>query len=587
MTYAGNPSLASETKERICTTYNQTLDLAKQGRGQEAALGCDFILKMDPLYSPARELQSALSSGTDVSQMQPVEVAAAQPVAVGAAVVDSVAEAVPMAEAITAEPIAAEPVAMPLDAAPMAEALPVEASPLAAVVVDEPAATAPSGPAESGDRIAELLAEGQQSFDQQSYQDAIDVWSRIFLIDIDHTEAAERIDLARKLKDESERQVDELFHEANAHRDAGRIEEARAAYQRLLDVQPSHLAAAEALERLDSAPAQIDAAPAEGEFEEAQPHDMPPLPDDDFGEDTFDGEFAEPSGVWDPEASTGTGRAAPPASAKVMPPKAQKKGRSFGLIGGLALVGLLAAAFLLWQNKDRLFPNSDPVVEAPAPVLAGPVERAMKLHLRGDTEAAIEVLRGISEEDADYDRAQQQLALWDAEAKEPEPEVEAPDEAQLARRGELIETARSAYDNKEYLRAAKAFATANRIAPLEGPEGDLLRDASRQVRPIRQHLEFFRQKEWERLLPSLWRLREQDPANKDVLRLLIDSHFNLGIRQLQRNDPQAAGELLKEAAQLDRADAQVARVKAFCDAYQARRRDPLYTTFVKQLQFRR
>ena len=50
--------------------------------------------------------------------------------------------------------------------------------------------TLSAAPPESlgGDRISQLLAEGQRAFDAERYQDAIDCWSRIFLIEIDHDE---------------------------------------------------------------------------------------------------------------------------------------------------------------------------------------------------------------------------------------------------------------------------------------------------------------------------------------------------------------------------------------------------------------
>jgi hypothetical protein len=43
--------------------------------------------------------------------------------------------------------------------------------------------------ASSHQRIDELLAEGQASFERSEHQAAIDAWSRIFLIDIDHDAA--------------------------------------------------------------------------------------------------------------------------------------------------------------------------------------------------------------------------------------------------------------------------------------------------------------------------------------------------------------------------------------------------------------
>ena len=41
-------------------TFEQTLDLAGEGNRQEALLGCDFVLRMDPQFEPARLLQERL-----------------------------------------------------------------------------------------------------------------------------------------------------------------------------------------------------------------------------------------------------------------------------------------------------------------------------------------------------------------------------------------------------------------------------------------------------------------------------------------------------------------------------------------------
>ena len=56
MSYRGNPSLAPDVQARIVQTFSQTLDLAAGGSVHEATLGCDFILRMDPDFEPARTL---------------------------------------------------------------------------------------------------------------------------------------------------------------------------------------------------------------------------------------------------------------------------------------------------------------------------------------------------------------------------------------------------------------------------------------------------------------------------------------------------------------------------------------------------
>ena len=60
MSYPGDASLASEIKERILSTFEQAIDLTEQGSRKEALLGCDFVLRLDPLFDPARILHKRL-----------------------------------------------------------------------------------------------------------------------------------------------------------------------------------------------------------------------------------------------------------------------------------------------------------------------------------------------------------------------------------------------------------------------------------------------------------------------------------------------------------------------------------------------
>ncbi|MES1211061.1 MAG: hypothetical protein ABUL63_01875, partial [Acidobacteriota bacterium] len=64
MSYAGNPSLSSDIQKRVLGTFEQTLGLAAEGNRQEALLGCDFVLRMDPHFEPARRLQERLRGST-------------------------------------------------------------------------------------------------------------------------------------------------------------------------------------------------------------------------------------------------------------------------------------------------------------------------------------------------------------------------------------------------------------------------------------------------------------------------------------------------------------------------------------------
>jgi len=58
--YAGSPALALEAREKVLETFRHTLALAQKGKNEEALLGCDFLLKMDARFAPARGLLEML-----------------------------------------------------------------------------------------------------------------------------------------------------------------------------------------------------------------------------------------------------------------------------------------------------------------------------------------------------------------------------------------------------------------------------------------------------------------------------------------------------------------------------------------------
>ncbi|MGA8809958.1 MAG: hypothetical protein WB973_18960, partial [Thermoanaerobaculia bacterium] len=55
-TYPGNASLSSAVKDRVLSTFQQTLELYNQGRAAEVVEGCTLILRMDPMFDPAKKL---------------------------------------------------------------------------------------------------------------------------------------------------------------------------------------------------------------------------------------------------------------------------------------------------------------------------------------------------------------------------------------------------------------------------------------------------------------------------------------------------------------------------------------------------
>lgn len=739
--YSGNPSLGDEVKQRIVGTFEQSLDLAERGRSQEALLGCDFILELDPEFEPARALKERLEGGgePDVGDLRPgaappsgegggrpeesfgdlfdldsLELPDLEepsgpppgPSAAGAtedlasdlrrrlnardyqAVLDRAGED---RERVAADPELASIVetaqarleALPYvesflqkagtalrsgdrEAArqalakarsldpehPLLEDLEAEAGeadrPAAAQVPPaegpaEPEAAAepepgfgdeeflggyelpdldspspeppetpedspspePPGPATGDDRIAQLLDEGQRHADEGNLQEAIDAWSRIFLIDVDHEEAARRIEDARRRKAERERRVEEVFHEGLASLEEGDADTARRRFERVLELHPGHLAARSYLDQLDSGePAQGPPAGAPtgaetmavGELGSFDLSDISGPREGGAGRSELQEEILVPP----PPGGAGADRERPadeagptgalPSYGKAVAGKDPGR-RTFLLVGGLVLVLVLAAAAVLYVKKDSLFPNSDveePVAEEPAAEPApGPIERATELHERGQTAMALGLLRRIRPDDLRHAEAQELIARWEEPA---EPEEEGATEAlapeALERRGLLLAAAETAVAEEEYLLASELYDRAGRIAELEGEHAERAERVEAELVPLEPEIELFREGEYELVLPRLWRLYQEDPTNRSVQRMIVASYYNRGVRQLQRGDPAGAAEEFEEALALAPDDRDLQRHYLLAQTYQRRPRDLLYRTYVKYLPLR-
>jgi hypothetical protein len=88
-------------------------------------------------------------------------------------------------------------------------------------------------------------------------------------------------------------------------------------------------------------------------------------------------------------------------------------------------------------------------------------------------------------------------------------------------------------------------------------------------------------------LPALWRRFEQSPDDKDVHQLLVNSYYNLALRELRKANLEQASDYVKEASRLEQNDAELARLAQFVESYQELPRDLLFEIYVGNLDFRR
>ncbi|MFN7942423.1 MAG: hypothetical protein U0X73_12560 [Thermoanaerobaculia bacterium] len=713
MTYPGDPALTPEVQKRILTTFQQTLELAAKASHQEALLGCDFILRLDPQFRPARSLQQSLanpgaplglaslaaaaglaapsgsepgaagggrgedSSFGDLNDLA-LELPATLPSATAGADLKSqlgelvnrrkYSQAIQLAEAqkriVAVDPelrklaetahsrLEAEPYlktflesarqaikggeydeaerlikkARSLDPAhpEIAEVeqtklqyqdpsrvmgarrrgISIEEPPPAADLElpeldfglggSSPAAlgggfelggsTSPSESGEGSGRISELLREGQAAFDRGEYQAAIDAWSRIFLIDIDHQEAARRIEHARQLKAEREREVEEIFHDGVGRFDTGDLDGARTAFQRVLELSPSYAMANDYLERIESRRSAPEARPAVAPPPELAPRVAAP----GKREKERDAERLSEEILVPPEpgaeGASATGVRERPAFAATARKGTPRPTSRFALIGGAVLLLVGAGGWFLWSNRARLFPNTQNA-EASSAAAVDPLARARSLHGEGKTAIAIAQLRRLPPQDPHYAEAQSLISQWEALVK-PADDRPAVTPEQLGRRSALLQAAQQAMTQGEFLRASGLFDQAAAIAPLDSGLGDLARQAKDRLEPLAKELEMYKQGDFEILLNQAWRKFDQDRNNRDLRRLIIDSYYNLAVFDLQRGDARAALDKLHEALKLDASDPMLQRLERFATTYTVRSEDLLFRIFVKYLPTR-
>jgi tetratricopeptide (TPR) repeat protein len=516
-----------------------------------------------------------------------------------------------------------------------------------------PAPAAPAGADnESERRIPQLLDEGQAALDGGDPQAAIDAWSRIFLIDIDHQEAAHRIDGARRVKAERDRQVEETFHDGLSHLEASDADGARRAFQRVLELQPGHLQAREYLQQLDEG--NVPAVAGTGRSSAARPHPLrtglgplaatSPL---DRGAAVDGHAAASPSGARAPSgpqptlpagpahAAGSTDLAAdqdlqeeilvpPDVSQAARPPEVHREVRSasvahagrarrlFLLVGSAVLMLVLFVGLFLYQKREQWFPNSRTQEPAPAPA-PNPIPRATKLHDMGRVALALAQLSQVPPGSPYYKDAQARIAAWQAEQAQGGPPAGgaagsapgAPGAVAVAgaggtpgaatggvagtnpeRRQDLLEQARKAYQEGTFLLSVQRYAAADRLGKLDADDAAQLAAAKQKLVPLQSQVDLFLGHNWELALPGLWRIHQSEPENRDVTRMLVDSYYDLGVRDLLHNDAGKAAQKFSEAKNLAPDDPDVKRQLVFAQTYLTRGPDLLYQIYVRYLPVR-
>jgi tetratricopeptide (TPR) repeat protein len=591
--YPGNLSLPVEVREKILSTFHHTLDLYHDGKLDDCLIGCDFILKMDPRFAPARKLQEKARNPTadvDVAELEAVASPPASPapaprgretgtVSVPRRDTGSLDSTAPPAPSLPVDESAVHPVEgleeLSLESISLEGPLPHLATSTSAAEpgipfeqsaheVGSPFAGLSQGPlAADPDLAAEtpspekeitaLLKQGDEARAAGDKQQAIEVWSRIFLIDIDNGEAIGRIENARREMAEESRQLAAAMEKGQESFAKGDLAAAKTHFDALLaldDTSPPPGAPT------SPPPAEVVLGPS--------PHDLSrvAVPGDVLAEEL------EQSGArrW-----TVTPRPTGEAPADVELPKAvvgkrlkiPLNSRTLVLAAAVVAAILLAAFFLLRSPRKG---------SETAPAETGSsLEHATQLFREGKIAETTEELRRIPREHPDYARAQKLLASLGAheEAAVP-PSPESPPVAGGSSSSDpaaLRADAEKALAEKRYIDALKSFSLAAPHFQGDPTFSQEMAAASEKVSELTAAVKLYNDGEYETAIPLLWRIYQASRDNQDARSYLLRSYYNEGIAELQNGLFDKAKASFSEVLALDPEDLDAARHRQFADRY--------------------
>jgi tetratricopeptide (TPR) repeat protein len=652
--YAGSPALAPEAREKVLQTFRHTLALAQEGKNEEALLGCDFLLKMDARFAPARsllELLRGVAPGTpvDVDRFSdylgiesagealsepahelpqafptPTPPSAAAATGLDDLVFDDEAGSpsgagFPEAPASVIAPRAVAPagpgsdpfglglddlrmslpeggpgalgtIPAPASAPPLpasAAAAPPAASATAAASAAVAPSRAPSG-VQTDPRITQFLKQGDEALARGNAQEAIDLWSRVFLIDLSNEEASRRIDSAREAQAGSARKIDLLLSEGVQSYEAGDLTGARNKFLDVLAVSENDATARGYLNQIEAA-----LAPAGGSS-------GPPSAsagDSDFMKNEIEApappSFAEDSGIKRGSQPDAEGLA-PDAEGAGMPSQAASRKTRVDLrvllAGAVVVLAAVAGGTYLFLMKK---PAVRPATAAATPAKGGgpggsaaPLEdtfqKAEALFNAGKIDEAIGVLAKLPESDPRHNEALVRIEKMKSSAA-PTPGPAPPSGAAL---DEMRAAGFAAMTSSRYIDALKNLDPVVKARPQDAEAAAAAQRAHEQVEALRSASKSYNEYDYDSAIKLLWDLRRGDAKNQDVEEYLVNAYYNLAVQSFQAGNIPKATTAVKEATDLRPGDAEAQRLLRFARKYPKGATDLLSRILIKHLTLR-
>jgi tetratricopeptide (TPR) repeat protein len=650
--YAGSPALAPEAREKVLQTFRHTLALAQKGKNEEAILGCDFLLKMDARFAPARSLLEALrgvAPGTPVNVERFADYLGVE--SAGEALPDSAHD---LKEAFPGGPATPVPPAQPasglddlvfsdeaggasasgLPEAPPSVIAPRPVAPVApggdpfglgfddlrksmppggpgavgtipAPASAPPLASPPSGPplaqpapapapprpvpgVQADPRITQFLKQGDEALARGNAQEAIDLWSRVFLIDLSNEEASRRIDAARESQADSARKIDVLLTEGVTQYESGDLAGARNKFLNVLAVSEHDATARGYLNQIEAALASAEgAAPVSAS-----------AGDSDFMKHEIEApappSFAEDSGVgrgFTGDATSPDRESAVSSSQKIARPggKGRIDVRILLAAAAVLLVAVVGGTYWLLRGRAAARPATaggpPPKGSAPggrATPLEDPFQKAQVLFDAGKIDEAIAVLAKLPDSDPRHNEALVRIEKMKSSTA-PTPGPAAPSAAQL---DEMRIAGLAAMSSSRYIDALKNLDPVVKARPQDTEAAAAAQRAHEQVETLRSASKSYNENDYESAIKLLWELRKGDAKNQDVEEYLVNAYYNSAVQSLQAGNMAKATTAVKEATDLRPGDAGAQRLLRFARKYPRGASDLLSRILIKHLGLR-
>jgi tetratricopeptide (TPR) repeat protein len=432
---------------------------------------------------------------------------------------------------------------------------------------------APASPETSGDdqrKIQQYLSDGDRAANAGDYQQAIDLWSRIFLIDVTNDEASHRIENAKAKRREVENKVESILAAGEQAFHVKDHTTARAKFNEVLQLDPDNFMAREFLDRMTNTVAEGGAPAFETPYVPPSPPPRGDIFDDEPGMSGSYDSLNPPAPAIKPIPSK--------AKAAPAPAVAAKRSALTGVLVTIVVVVIVAAAgWFLW-SKYMAKPVYDPTQTQAIFV------QANSLAKRNRFDQAIALLGDVKPSDPQHDKALEMIA--DLQHKKAQAAEMVNGRPAGVVYDESIAAGRTAFEGHDYDAAKTAFDTAARIKPLPPDLAAMYATASQQVAKLDVAKALFRERKYQDAVTNLTPLAQEDPQNQSIRRMLLAAHFDLGATALQEERLPDAMREFDEVLKTDPNDELAKRSRLLAERYTGQPKDLLYKIYVKYLPLR-